>query len=85
MAVRDHLPINGAGAVNLPDPQEREPEVLGVCAQCGEQLYSGDEVLRSPVGLYWCDARCLVDWMYEEGQLAKVQLWSDGNVIVRGV
>ena len=83
--MRDRLPVNGAGAVNLPDPQEREPGVLGVCASCRATLYSGNEVLCSPDGLYFCDARCLVDWMYEEGQLAKVQLWSDGNVIVRGV
>jgi len=31
MAVRDRLPINGASAYNIPDPQAKEPAVITHC------------------------------------------------------
>jgi len=65
--MRDVLPVNGAGAYNIPDPQAREPEVLAECAYCGAQLYSGDEVVRDECGEWFCDEACYFDWLIREG------------------
>ena len=65
--MRDRLPVNGAGAVNLPDPQAREPKVLAECAYCGEPLYSGDEVIYDESDYWFCDRECYFDWLIREG------------------
>ena len=85
MAVSDRLPINGAGAYNIPDPQEREPAIVGYCAYCGEPLYSGDEVVCDESGEWFCDEECYFDWLIQQGLASKVLLLSNGNMIVRGV
>ena len=84
MAVRDRLPVNGAGAVNLPDPQAKEPAVITHCAYCGEPLRSGDEVVYDESDLWFCNEACYFDWLIREGLASKVLLSSNGNVIVRG-
>jgi len=84
MTVRDRLPPHGAGAVNLPDPQAREPKVLAECAYCGAQLYSGDEVIYDESDLWFCDRECYFDWLIREGLASKVLLSSNGNIVVRG-
>ena len=67
MTVRDRLPPHGAGAVNLPDPQTKEPAVITHCAYCGATLYSGDEAVCDESGELFCDEACYFDWLIREG------------------
>lgn len=85
MAVRDRLPINGASAYNIPDPQEKEPAVITHCAYCGEPLYSGDEVVRSVDGAFFCDEECYLHWVIREGGADYVVISEDGNHVLRVV
>ncbi len=85
MAVRDHLPVNGAGAYNIPDPQAREPAVITHCAHCDEPLYLGDEVVRDESGKWFCDEECYFHWLIREGLASVVVLSPHGNIVVRGM
>ena len=84
MGVRDRLPPHGAGAVNLPDPQAKEPAVIAHCAYCGEPLYSGDKVVHDESGEWFCDEECYFDWLIREGLASVVVLSTHGNIVVRG-
>ena len=85
MAVSDRLPINGAGAYNIPDPQDREPAIVGYCAYCEAPLYSGDEVVCDESGEWFCDRECYFDWLIREGLASVVILSSGGDIVVRGM
>jgi len=46
---------------SIENPQEREPELLGVCENCGEEIYEWQSYA------YWedyifCDVRCAAEW-----------------------
>lgn len=83
--MRDRLPINGAGAVNLPDPQAREPEILAQCGYCDGPLHSGDEVVCDESGEWFCDEECYFHWLIREGLASVVVLSPHGNIVVRGM
>ncbi len=87
MAVRDHLPINGASAYNIPDPQAREPEARYLCtySKCRQELCNGDEVALSVTGEAFCGAECYLGHEVEQGNVSVVVLSKHGDVIVRGV
>jgi hypothetical protein len=80
--VRDRLPINGASAYNIPDPQERDLVIVDYCAYCGEPLYSGDEVPRPWEGNLFCDVEHYFLWQCKHGDAHMVVLSSDGNHVV---
>lgn len=56
------------------------PEVMGVCAFCGNELYEGDEVLLIDGGIdvYVCDEVCLVDYLLKTRDVKKVVLKDEG-------
>jgi hypothetical protein len=85
--VRDRLPVNGAGAVNLPDPQAEEPEVRHLCAysKCRQELRNGDEVVLSVTGEAFCGAECYLGHAVERGDVSIVVLSKHGDVVVRGM
>lgn len=83
--MRDILPANGASAVMLPDPQERDLVIVDYCAYCGEPLYSGEEVVRSGDGAFFCDEECYLHWVIREGGADYVVISEDGNHVLRVV
>lgn len=56
------------------------PEIIGVCAFCGNELYEGDEVLLIDGGIdvYVCDEVCLVDYLLKTRDVKKVVLKDEG-------
>lgn len=82
----DRLPNHhGASACRLPDPQARGPEVLTECAYCGEPLCSGDEVVRSGDGAFFCDEECYLHWVIREGGADYVVITESGNHVIKVV
>ena len=71
MAVRDRLPINGASAYNIPDPQSKVAVAEAVCAHCDQLLWKWDEVKTFSISrektLRFCDRICLEGWLDEKG------------------
>ena len=71
MAVRDRLPINGASAYNIPDPQEKPIMAKVVCAHCDRLLWKWDKVKTFGISrektLRFCDYICLEGWLDEKG------------------
>lgn len=51
----------------LPDPADKEPEVVCSCAGCGHPLRVGDEVVEDESGHRFCDTRCYFDWLEQQG------------------
>jgi hypothetical protein len=84
MGVRDHLPVNGAGAVNLPDPQEKPIMAKPECAYCERGLYPDDEIVVLHTGeeesMRFCDDRCLVDWLNDNPGVLLEILKTEGVV-----
>lgn len=69
------LPINGASAVMISDPQEQEPEFLALCdgPGCNEWVYAGDkDALRDEDGKYYCCPECRVAREIKDGALKRV-------------
>lgn len=73
MAVRDVLPVNGASAYNIPDPQARVAIALHVCAnpKCEKVIYKGD-LHECYDDLHFCDEGCVLAWLRWEGVLRTV-------------
>lgn len=74
--MRDRLPVNGAGAVNLPDPQEKEPVVLAECSgpKCNEEVTTWDEdaIYDNETGLWFCSTECYVAYKLKQGDIERV-------------
>lgn len=59
-------------AQGLPDPQEKEPEVIATCAcGCGEEIVEGYEYIEAN-GEWFADAECFLKHYDAEWRLAEV-------------
>lgn len=69
------MPSNGASAVAIRDPQEREPLVLADCSGpgCRQVVYDGDEDALYDVesGEWFCDRRCYVARQIKQGSVIR--------------
>jgi hypothetical protein len=74
--MRDHLPVNGAGACGLADPADALPVVLGQCSGpgCKQLVYTGDEEAwyDDLTGEYFCCAQCHTEAQHKRGGLTRV-------------
>lgn len=69
------MPINGAAACRLPDPQEREALVLAECSgpNCHNLVYRGDEGIScdEDTGEWFCCDHCHVEWRIQQGDATR--------------
>jgi hypothetical protein len=69
--MRDVLPVNGASAHNIPDPQSKVAVSGAVCAHCDRLLRKWDEVKTFHASeeetLRFCDSICLGAWLDRKG------------------
>lgn len=49
--------------------QVPEPQVVGLCDECGEEVRAGDRVLRDASGYLLCGEPCALRRMVRDGQL----------------